>query len=198
MNSGVCIRGSNLSVDESDYYGQLEEIMELEYLALPIKRTVLFKCDWFDPTLNLGIKVHKEYKFVQVNRKQRFRRYEPFVLAVQADRVYFCNYPSLRRDKSNWWSVFKIKVRAIVDVVERTKTNEKSPFQEDRVDTHHHSHIQLDEESVPLHDQNGMFVDLEDDNVDKDDPLLESVEYNSDSNEENEDLYDEMNKTDSD
>ena len=61
MNSGVCIRCSNLSVDESDYYGQLKEIMELEYLALPIKRTVLFKCDWFDPRPNLGTKVHKEY-----------------------------------------------------------------------------------------------------------------------------------------
>ena len=64
MNSEVCIRGSNLSVDESDYYGQLEEIMELEYPALLIKRIVLFKCDWFDPTLNLGMKIHKDYKLV--------------------------------------------------------------------------------------------------------------------------------------
>ena len=131
MNSGVCIRGSNLSVDESDYYGQLEEIMELEYPALLIKRTVLFKCDWFNPAPNLGTKVHKEYKLVQVNRKWRFRRYEPFVLAMQADQVYFCKYLNLRCEKSDWWSIFKIKSRAIVDVVERTKTNEKSPFQED-------------------------------------------------------------------
>ena len=64
MNSGVCIRGSNLSIDESDCYGQLEEIMELEYPALLIKRIVLFKCDWFDPTPNLGTKVHKDYKLV--------------------------------------------------------------------------------------------------------------------------------------
>ena len=85
-----------------------------------------------------------------------------------------------------------------MNVVEMTKTNEKSPFQEDQVDTHHHSHIQLDEESVLLHDQNGVFVDLEDDNVDKDDPLLESAEYDSNSNEEHEELYDEMNETDSD
>ena len=85
-----------------------------------------------------------------------------------------------------------------MDVVESTKTNEKSPFQEDQVDTHHHSHIQLDEESVPLHDQNGVFIDLEEDIVDEDDPLLESTEYEFDSNEENEELYDEMNETDSD
>ena len=66
-----------------------------------------------------------------MNRKRRFRRYELFVLAVQADQVYFCNYPSLRHDKSDWWFVFKIKARSIVDVAEMTKTNEKSPFQED-------------------------------------------------------------------
>ena len=84
-----------------------------------------------------------------------------------------------------------------MDVVEMTKTNEKSPFQENQVDAYHHSHIQLDEESVPLNDQNGVFVDLEDDNG-EDDPLLESVEYNFDSNEEDEELYDEMNETYSD
>ena len=42
-----------------------------------------------------------------------------------------------------------------------------------------------------------VFIDLEDDNVDEDDPLLELAEYEFDSNEEDEELYDEMNKTDS-
>ena len=42
-----------------------------------------------------------------------------------------------------------------------------------------------------------MFVDLEDDNVDEDDPLLESAKYDSNSNAEDEELYDEMNETDS-
>ena len=116
---------------------------------------------------------------------------------MQADQVYLCKYLNLMHEKSDWWSILKIKYRAIVDVVERTKTNEKSQFQEDQVDTHHHSHIQLDEESVPLHDQNGVFLDLEDDNVDEDDPLLESVKYDSNSNEEDKELYDEMNETDS-
>ncbi|XP_057994339.1 uncharacterized protein LOC131174601 [Hevea brasiliensis] len=43
MNSGVCIKGTNYSSNESDYYGQLIEVLRLEYPGLPIKRTVLFK-----------------------------------------------------------------------------------------------------------------------------------------------------------
>ena len=45
MNSGVCIKGSNYSASNIDFYGQLVEILQLEYPALPIKRTILFKCE---------------------------------------------------------------------------------------------------------------------------------------------------------
>ena len=31
MNSGVCVRGSNYGNDESDFYGILEEVIELDY-----------------------------------------------------------------------------------------------------------------------------------------------------------------------
>ena len=37
MNIGVCIKGSNYSITESDYYEILTEIIELEYPALPMK-----------------------------------------------------------------------------------------------------------------------------------------------------------------
>ena len=58
-NSGVCIKGTNYSETEIDYYGRLIEILQLEYPRPPIKRTILFKCNWFDPTVNVEIKVHK-------------------------------------------------------------------------------------------------------------------------------------------
>nr|GMD93379.1 transposon, En/Spm-like, Transposase-associated domain protein [Ipomoea batatas] len=51
MNSGICISSTC-----GDYYGKLIEILEIEYTALPIKRTVLFKCEWFDPTPNVRVK----------------------------------------------------------------------------------------------------------------------------------------------
>ena len=49
-----------------DNYGRLQEILELEYLALPIKRIVLFKFSWFDPILNRGTRIHPQYKLVDV------------------------------------------------------------------------------------------------------------------------------------
>ena len=30
-NSGVCVKATNYSIDETDYYGQLHKVVELEY-----------------------------------------------------------------------------------------------------------------------------------------------------------------------
>lgn len=53
MNSGVCKKGTTWKDYESDYYGFLGEVIQLEYSNPTKKRTtlVLFKCDWFDPTM---------------------------------------------------------------------------------------------------------------------------------------------------
>jgi len=42
-NSGVCIKGSTSSEFEVDYYGRLEEIIELQYHSEQ-NRVFLFKC----------------------------------------------------------------------------------------------------------------------------------------------------------
>lgn len=88
MNSGVCIKGKSWSDYESDYYGLLVEVIQLEYSNPSKKRTtlVLVKCDWFDPTMGRGWKVHNQYGLIQINHKRRFTSYayEPFVLAEQA------------------------------------------------------------------------------------------------------------------
>ena len=91
-NYGVYIKGSN-----NNYYGVLKDIIELEFQALPIKRTVLFMVDWFDPTMNTGMIIHTRYQLVDIQERRRFNRYEPFALAAQASQVYFCKYPGSRR-----------------------------------------------------------------------------------------------------
>nr|GMC47958.1 uncharacterized protein LOC109179592 [Ipomoea batatas] len=153
MNSGVCIKGINYSVDESDYYGRLVEVVQVEYPSLPIKRTILFKCEWFDPT-SVGMKVHPKYKLVEVNHKRRFNHYEPFVLTMQAAQVYYCTYPSLRRDKLDWWPVCKIKSRSNVEVPESSISTEESlipaPFKEETTDNH--DLVQIDEDPLHLDD----------------------------------------------
>ena len=117
MNCGVCIKGSNyIDHHENNYYGQLQEVVELEYPGWLVKRTVLLKCEWFDLTPNIGTRVHPKYNIVEVNHQCIFNKYEPFFLVQQATQVYYCPYPSLRRDRADWWVVNKIKVRSVVEI----------------------------------------------------------------------------------
>ena len=86
MNSGVCINGSNYSDNPWDFYGRLKEILAMEYPGLPIQRTILFNCDWYDP-IN-GTNVYTHYKqLVDVNKRCPYRKYEPFIIALQASQV---------------------------------------------------------------------------------------------------------------
>ncbi|XP_060190589.1 uncharacterized protein LOC132619827 [Lycium barbarum] len=84
MNSGVCISGPNVG----DYYGRIQEIIQVEYREAHLKQTTLFKCEWFDPTMNVGVKEHNQYKLVDVNHRRRFDKSEPFILAMQANQLY--------------------------------------------------------------------------------------------------------------
>jgi len=51
---GVGVCGTGEGNIENDYYGVLKDIVQLEYVGEPLKRCVLFSCEWFDPTLNHG------------------------------------------------------------------------------------------------------------------------------------------------
>jgi hypothetical protein len=66
-NSGVCIKGSTCSEFEVDYYGKLEEVVELQYHSEQ-NRVFLFKCYWYDTTDN-GIRVDPHYGLVEINSK---------------------------------------------------------------------------------------------------------------------------------
>ncbi|KAK1354707.1 DUF4216 domain-containing protein [Heracleum sosnowskyi] len=159
FNSGVCIKGSNYSETSNDYFGIIEEILIVEYPRRPIKRTILFKCEWFDPTLNIGTRVHPRYNLVEVNKRKRLRVYDPFILAMQAMQVYYCKYPSLRRDKIDWLVVCKVKARPLVELPQIPLSN-KEPFQDD-IPTHL-SDISTNDIHMHLNDKSGAVVDLDD------------------------------------
>ena len=81
VNSGVCIKGGNNDDDITDYYGVLEEIIELTYSVVSKLKMFLFKCRWFDSRPNIGVKrVHKDYPLIEVNHKKKYLGYDPFVL----------------------------------------------------------------------------------------------------------------------
>ncbi|XP_050238136.1 uncharacterized protein LOC126687622 [Mercurialis annua] len=101
MNSGVCLKGTQYVDNENDFYGVLTNIIELEYPALPMKTTVLFKCEWFDPTQISGTISNNKYNMVDVNNIKRYNKYKPFILAEQVDQVQYLPYSSKRKDKLN-------------------------------------------------------------------------------------------------
>ncbi|KAK1402918.1 DUF4216 domain-containing protein [Heracleum sosnowskyi] len=160
FNSGVCIKGSNYNETSNDYFGILDEILILEYPRLPIKKAALFKCEWFDPTLNVGTRVHQRYNIVEVHRRKRLSVYEPFVLAMQATQVYFSSYPSLRRDKVDWLVVSKVKARPLVDLPQVPESHREA-FQDDVPE--HLNMINTEDILTHLNDVEGTSVDLDDD-----------------------------------
>ena len=118
-NSSVCINGLTSSEFEVDYYGRLEEVIELQYHSEQNK-VFLFKCYWYDTT-DRGIRVHPHYGLVEINSKARHRNVnEVFFFAKQYQQVYYIHTHSFRRDRSrvDWLSNLKTKPRGRVEVVQ--------------------------------------------------------------------------------
>ncbi|XP_059282695.1 uncharacterized protein LOC132036383 [Lycium ferocissimum] len=110
-NSGVWVKVA----DGVDFFGVIEEILELEYSSWPRKKFVLFRCNWFDPTPKRGTRVLKDSNIIEVKHMLRYAAYDPFVIAHNVKQVYYVPYP-LRPDKSDWWVVIKTKPIGRVEV----------------------------------------------------------------------------------
>ncbi|MQL88364.1 hypothetical protein Taro_020921 [Colocasia esculenta] len=80
MNSGICVKGSTYNESEYDYYGIVEEILQLQYPGQD-NHIFLFKCHWFD--LN-SIRNDTTHGIVELKHKSKLNAYEPFILATQA------------------------------------------------------------------------------------------------------------------
>ncbi|OMP08434.1 hypothetical protein COLO4_06471 [Corchorus olitorius] len=111
MNSGVFVRGSESDESSTGCYGLLLNIVQVEYCGDEAKKVVvLFECSWVETTD--GMKVHPLYNIVDINRKELCKD-EPFILAQEAIQVYYCSYPSIPRDKSDWKAVCDTKPRRV-------------------------------------------------------------------------------------
>ncbi|XP_031265479.1 uncharacterized protein LOC116123878 [Pistacia vera] len=125
QNSGVLVKGM-VEDKNIDYYGVLNEIIELQYLNE--KRIVLFKCDWWDVhVIGRGVKNDK-YGFVSVNTTRKLYTDEPFVLASQAQQICYVNDGS----NPNWLVVLKGHSDSFYDLPcgEKSSIDEEA-FQQD-------------------------------------------------------------------
>lgn len=125
-NHNVCVRGGHRDTMENDYYGVLIDIVELEYTNCPTKKVVLFKCDWFDPS-RLGTQID-DYGNVQIKKSRRYPAFDPFILAQQADQVYFTSFPE---GQKGWLSVIRTKARNIIQSLESSKRTETNDAYQD-------------------------------------------------------------------
>jgi len=155
-NSGVCVKAADNSPDEDNFYGQLLEIIEVEYPGMPIKRVTLFKCHWYDPTTtgnSHGTNIHKRYKLVDIHQGRSYRIYDPFVLASQASQVYYLPYPSTRQNLKDWRSVCKVKQNKFDNAIQQESKD--AAFQEEN-----REHIEIEDgvSQTPLLDPSGEIV----------------------------------------
>ncbi|KAL4558827.1 hypothetical protein LXL04_037030 [Taraxacum kok-saghyz] len=117
-NSGVCVRRETYNAQESDYYGILDEILELEYCGNEHSIALMFKCVWFDN--NQGVVVNKN-KLVDIKHKSRLQTDDPFIMASQAEQVFYTSYPGVNKETKNLWAVVKVKPRGIYEVAPKRK-----------------------------------------------------------------------------
>ncbi|KAL0290419.1 UNVERIFIED_CONTAM: hypothetical protein Sangu_2575200, partial [Sesamum angustifolium] len=103
INCRVCVKSSSYTDEENDFYGIIEEIIQLTYPLIPNLHIILFKCRWIDPVSDM--KVHPRYHLVDVNFKKLYQKDDPLILAQQTVQVYFTEYPSMKRDKADWMAV---------------------------------------------------------------------------------------------
>jgi len=89
----------------------------LEYACLPIKRVVLFKCEWYNPSPQ-GTKIHVKYGIVKVQSSRKYRKYDPFIFVKQVEQLYFKSYPDTCHDKYDWMVVIKTKAWGTITALE--------------------------------------------------------------------------------
>ncbi|XP_065878103.1 uncharacterized protein [Euphorbia lathyris] len=125
-NNSISVYG-----DGFEYFGVIDEIIQVSYPGVPVQKTVMFKCNWYDPTPNFGIRVHDRYDIVEVNTKRTSKKYEPFILSLQATQVHFVSYPSLKSDRVDWAVACPVKDRGAHDIPGNKAAANNEAFQEE-------------------------------------------------------------------
>jgi hypothetical protein len=84
QNSGICIDAYNVKgEDKSMYYGQIQEICELDFHCFEIP---LFCCNWVDTKKGV---VKDKYEFASIDLNRHRYKSEPFVFAKYVAQVFY-------------------------------------------------------------------------------------------------------------
>ncbi|KAG8367592.1 hypothetical protein BUALT_Bualt16G0088400 [Buddleja alternifolia] len=192
QNSGVVVKVEE-ELGFRDYYGVLTDITQLDYLGN--HHVVLFKCDWFE-----GKSVQKDkYNYTSINTSKPWKTNEPYVLASQAQQVFYVNDIKLGNDWKivieaqgrSSWIVLEIKADECVFTNESCQQNdlhntvEMQDSTSDHIDWHRNGIPPITINSngvIPEEEHVDIFVDIRDEDEDEDCTL---VEYDEEEEEEN-------------
>lgn len=115
QNSGVRVKATTSSyssisdqnpiISDLDYYGIISDIIELDYGGSGTYRVVLFDCDWVSKGRRLKQDVDG---FTLANFSNVTRHNEPFILASQAEQVFYVEDPT----EPHWRVVVPTTARA--------------------------------------------------------------------------------------
>jgi hypothetical protein len=178
-NSGVCMKGITEN-DESDFYGVIDNIIEISYNYLDYKKAVvLFYCNWYDPS-NRGTKYNSKTNTVDIKMNRRYQPFDPFAIAHNVRQVYYAPYPSTQTDKRGWCAAITTKPRGRIE--KDGEEEEAEPYQLDEmgnvnqvieVESFDRLWVGAGEaEEVP---ENGDVEEEDDDNVEEDECQVDQV-----------------------
>ena len=116
QNSGVRVDAVDNNMETDTYYGQIEEIWELDYVGLKV---ALFRCRWVNGKKGV---TEDKYGFVSVDLRVFGYKDEPFVFAKDVQQVFYV--PDLA--KKNWYVVMpgKKRIVGVENVVEEEEYNQ--------------------------------------------------------------------------
>ncbi|CAM8940897.1 unnamed protein product [Rhodiola kirilowii] len=89
------------------FYGVIEEIIHMCCSRNPRLKVVLFKCRWIDPRY---VQCFPNTGLIEANLLRIYQPYDPFILAQQAEQVYFVEFPGqANRTMQGWIAVCRVK-----------------------------------------------------------------------------------------
>jgi hypothetical protein len=84
QNSSVCVDGDAImGQDRNMYYGQIQEIWELDFSGFKIP---LFRCNWVDAIKGV---IKDKYVFISIDLNHQGYKSEPFVLAKHVAQMFY-------------------------------------------------------------------------------------------------------------
>lgn len=105
VNSGIFTSSTEGDVT-TEYFGIIEDIIEVTFDGTRPFKLVLFDCRWFHPVS--GVRRTPRLGLVEIKHNTSLPGFEPFILPHQCSQVYYTQYPCKSGSLKDWWVVHHV------------------------------------------------------------------------------------------